>query len=154
VIRKSLEGNWRDEHLFILKQRLELYRQHQSQIGDCDQQVEKLVAAFQPRVDPEQKPLPEDRKKRQRGRKKKGDHPDFDMRTEAYKLFGVDLTQIPGLMMLVIVLFSELGRDMSRWATAGNFVSWLGLCPDNDISGGKVLWLGATRRPWATTCGA
>jgi transposase len=145
VIQKSLEGNWRDEHLFILKQRLELYREHQRQIGGCDKQVEKLVAAFQPRVDPEQKPLPEDRKKRQRGRKKKGGHPDFDMRTEAYKLFGVDLTQIPGLMMLVIVLFSELGRDMSRWATAGNFVSWLGLCPDNDISGGKVLWRGARR---------
>ena len=65
------------------------------------------------------------------------------MRTEAYKLFGVDLTQIPGLMTLVFMLFSEVGRDMSRWPTAGHFVSWLGLCPDNDISGGQVLWRGA-----------
>ena len=69
----------------------------------------------------------------------------FDMRTEAYQLFGVDLTQIPGLMMLVFMLFSEVGRDMSRWPTAAHFVSWLGLCPDNDISGGKVLWRGARR---------
>ena len=47
--------------------------------------------------------------------------------------------------MLVFMLFSEVGRDMSRWPTAGHFVSWLGLCPDNDISGGRVLWRGARR---------
>lgn len=145
VIRKSLEGNWRTEHLFILKQRLDLYRQHLEQISACDRQIEQLVVTFEPRVDPQQKPLPADRKKRQRSRKKKSGSPEFDMRIEAYKLFGVDLTQIPGLMMLVLTLFSELGRDMSRWATAGNFVSWLGLCPDNDISGGRVLWRGVRR---------
>ena len=67
------------------------------------------------------------------------------MRNAGYKLFGVDLTQIPGLMTLVFLLFSEVGRDMSRWPTAAHFVSWLGLCPDNDISGGKVLWRGTRR---------
>jgi transposase len=103
------------------------------------------VAAFEAKVDPAEKPMPEDRKQKQRKRKKKSGSPDFDMRTEAYKLFGVDLTQIPGLMMLVLMLFSEVGRDMSRWPTAAHFVSWLGLCPDNDISGGKVLWRGARR---------
>jgi len=104
-----------------------------------------VVAAFDPKVDPAEKPLPEDRKKRQRQRKKKSGSPNFDMRTESYKLFGVDLTQIPGLMALVLLLFSEVGRDMSRWPTAAHFVSWLGLCPDNDISGGMVLWRGARR---------
>jgi transposase len=143
TIRKSLEGNWRAEHIFALKQRISLYRSHCSLIADCDREIEKLVAAFEPKADPEEKPMPEDRKQKQRKRKKKGGNPDFDMRTEAYKLFGVDLTQVPGLMMLVFMLFSELGRDMSRWPDAGHFVSWLGLCPDNDISGGKVLWRGA-----------
>jgi transposase len=145
TIRKSLEGNWRAEHILALKQRLSLYRSYRDQINDCDKEIEKLVSAFEPRVDPEHKPLPEDRKRKQRKRKKKSGSPDFDMRTEAYKLFGVDLTQIPGLMMLVFMLFSEVGRDMSRWPTAAHFVSWLGLCPDNDISGGKVLWRGARR---------
>jgi transposase len=145
TIRKSLEGNWRAEHILALKQRLSLYRSYRDQINDCDKEIEKLVSAFGPRVDPEQRPLPEDRKKKQRKRKKKSGSPDFDMRTEAYKLFGVDLTQIPGLMALVFMLFSEVGRDMSRWPTAAHFVSWLGLCPDNDISGGKVLWRGARR---------
>ena len=145
TIRKSLEGNWRAEHILALKQRLSLYRSHRELINECDQEIEKLVAAFEPRVDPEEKPLPEDRKQKQRKRKKKSGRPDFNMRTEAYKLFGVDLTQIPGLMTLVFMLFSEVGRDMSRWPTAAHFVSWLGLCPDNDISGGKVLWRGARR---------
>jgi hypothetical protein len=145
TIRKSLEGNWRAEQILVLKQRLSLYRSYRLQIHDCDQEIEKLVAAFTPKIDPQEKPLPEDRKKRQRQRKKKSGHPDFNMRTEAYKLFGVDLTQIPGLMALVFMLFSEVGRDMSRWPTAAHFVSWLGLCPDNDISGGKVLWRGARR---------
>jgi transposase len=145
TLRKSLEGNWRPEHILALKQRLLLYRAYSDQINDCDQEIEKLVAAFEAKVDPAEKPMPEDRKQKQRKRKKKSGSPDFDMRTEAYKLFGVDLTQIPGLMMLVFMLFSEVGRDMSRWPTAAHFVSWLGLCPDNDISGGKVLWRGARR---------
>ena len=145
TIRKSLEGNWRAEHVLALRQRLSLYRTYREQIHECDQEIEKLVAAFGPRVDPDEKPMPEDRKQKQRRRRKKSGNPDFNMRTEAYKLFGVDLTQIPGLMMLVFMLFSEVGRDMSRWPTAAHFVSWLGLCPYNDISGGKVLWRGARR---------
>jgi len=145
TIQKSLEGNWRSEQILVLKQRLSLYRSYGEQIIDCDREIEKLIAAFEPRVDLEEKPLPEDRKQQQRRRRNKSGSPDFNMRTEAYKLFGVDLTQVPGLMMLVFMLFSEVGRDMSRWPTAAHFVSWLGLCPDNDISGGKVLWRGARR---------
>src|ERR1019366_6529589 len=60
----------------------------------------------------------------------------------SYKLFGVDLTQVPGLMGMILTLFSEVGRDMSRWPTSGEFVSWLALCPDNDITGGRVAWKG------------
>ncbi len=67
------------------------------------------------------------------------------MRTESYKLSGVDLPQVPGLMAMVLTLFSEVGRDMSRWPTAAHFVSWLALCPDNDISGGRVLWRGVRK---------
>jgi transposase len=147
TIRKSLKGNWRSEHLFTLKQSRQMYRHYQEQIAACDEEIEKLLVAFQPRVDPEEKPLPPDRKKKQRGRKKKNMNPKagFDLRTESYKLFGVDLTQIPGLNSMVLTLFSEVGRDLSRWPTSGNFASWLGLCPDNDISGGRVLWKGMRR---------
>jgi transposase len=69
----------------------------------------------------------------------------FDLRTEAYKVFGVDVTQIPGLETMAFPLFGEVGRDLSAWPTAAHFASWLGLCPDNDISGGRVLWKGVRK---------
>lgn len=145
-IRKSLEANWQDEYLFTLKQSRESLTHYQQQITACDEEIERLLVQFQPRVDPEKKPLPADRKHQSKGRKKqqpmKNPKTGFDMRQEAYKLFGVDLTQVPGLMLMVLTLFSEIGRDMSRWPTAGHFVSWLGLCPDNDITGGRVRWRG------------
>jgi transposase len=79
-------------------------------------------------------------------RKKNGHpHPEFDLRTETYKLFGVDVTQIPGLAENALPLFSEVGRDMSNSPNAAHFISWLALCPDNDISGGKRLWRGARK---------
>ena len=52
------------------------------------------------------------------------------------------MTQLPGLEENALPLVSEVGRDMSKWPTAAHFVSWLALCPDNDICGGKLLWRG------------
>lgn len=149
TMRKSLVGNWRPEHLFTLQQSRECYRTYQQQIIKCDQQIERMLGGFEPRVDPAEKPLPPDRKRNRSGKKrrKKNGHSEtgFDLRTEAYKLFGVDVTQIPGLETMALPLFGELGRDMSLWPTSAHFVSWLGLCPDNDISGGRVLWKGTRR---------
>jgi transposase len=146
MIRKSLVGSWRSEHLFTLRQSRELYRIYQQQIVACDLEIEKMLLEFEPRTDPRERPLPPDRKQNRAGKKrrKKNGHPNpgFDLRTEAYKLFGVDVTQIPGLEENALPLFSEVGRDMSKWPTAAHFVSWLALCPDNDISGGKLLWRG------------
>jgi transposase len=145
ILEKSLLGNWRDEHLFTLGQSLELYRSYLSQIAAAGQKIENLLGEFTPRVDPEQKPLPADAKKNRsdvKRRRKAGQCNNFDLRTEGYKLFGVDVTQIPGLESNILSLFSEVGRDLSRWPTAAHFVSWLALCPDNDISGGRVLWRG------------
>jgi len=146
TIRKSLVGNWRAEHLFTLKQSRELYRTYQQLIVGGDLEIEKMLPTFEARTDPVDKPLPPDRKRNRAGKKrrKKNGHPNpgVDLRTETYKLFGVDVTQIPGLEENALPLFSEVGRDMSKWPTAGHFVSWLALCPDNDISGGKLLWRG------------
>jgi transposase len=144
TIRKSLVGNWLPEHLFTLRQARDSYQHYQKQIEACEEEIEKLVVKFEPRVDPDQKPLPEDRKKRQKRAKAKmtNKKTGFDVRTESYKLFGVDLTQVPGLARNILTLFTEVGRDMSRWPTAAHFISWAGLCPDNDISGGRVLWRG------------
>src|SRR6516225_10786406 len=133
TIEKSLVGHWQPEHLFTLKQSRRLYAEYQREIGECDAEIERLVGTFQPRVDPEVKPLPPDQKKRNRNyakSRKRRARPqsstrEFDLRTEVYKLYRVDVTQIPGLEFLALQLFSELGRDMSRWASAAQFVSWL-----------------------------
>src|SRR4029077_15881961 len=125
TIRKSLVGNWRPEHLFTLKQSRQMYRNYQEQIAPCDEEIEKLVVRFEPRVNPDDRPLPPDGKQKQPRNKKKTVNPKtgFDVRSESYKLFGVDLTQVPGLAKNVLVLFTEVGRDMSRWPTAAHFVS-------------------------------
>ncbi|HYW37746.1 MAG TPA: IS110 family transposase [Terriglobales bacterium] len=147
VIQKSLVGNWLPEHVFVLRQSRALYQSYQQQIVDCDREIGRLVGGFEPRVDPAEKPLPPDRKRNRnakKNQKKQGlVETGFDLRTEAYKLFGVDVTQIPGLETMVLPLYSEVGRDLAgRWPDAGHFASWANLCPDNDISGGRVLWSG------------
>jgi transposase len=117
TIQKSLLGNWQPEHLFVLRQSRTLYGFYQQQIVECDQEVEKRVGAFEPRVDPILKPLPADRKghrnekkkRKRRGRPETG----FDLRTEGYKLFGVDVTQIPGL---------------ETWCCPCS-ARWAGICP-------------------------
>jgi transposase len=149
TIRKSLLGNWRPEHLFTLKQSRELYRSFQQHIVECDKEIEKLLEEFAPWVDLGEKPLPPDSKRNRSGpkRRKKNGNPEsgFDLRSEAYKLLGVDVTQIPGVETIALPLFSEVGRDLSRWPTSAHFASWLALCPDNDISGGRVLWKGVRK---------
>jgi transposase len=68
------------------------------------------------------------------------------LREEAYRILGVDLTTIPGISVLhVQTILAELGGDVSKFRSAGAFSSWMGLCPDNDISGGKVLWTGTRK---------
>ena len=127
----------------------ELYHAYQQQIVECDHEIETVLRTFEPRVDPADKPLPPDRKRhrnaRKRQKKQGRSETTFDLRTEAYKLFGVDVTQIPGLETMAFSLFSEVGCDLSTWSTAGHFASWLALCPDNDISGGRVLWKGVRK---------
>jgi transposase len=111
TIRKSLVGNWRPEHLFTPRQSREMYRRYQEQIAACDEEIEKLIVTFEPRVNPDERPLPPDRKQKQRRSKSKTVNPTtgFDVRTESYKLFGVDLTQVPGLAKNVPGLFTEVG---------------------------------------------
>ena len=148
VVRKSLVGHWRAEHLFTLQQSRDLYRTYQQRIVECDQELERYLKNLTPRVDPEQKPLPPDGKKHRRARrtKKMGDwQAARDLRTETYRVFGVDVMQIPGLEKGALLLFSEVGRDLSPWPSAHHFASWCGLCPDNDRSGGQVLWTGVRR---------
>lgn len=137
TIAKSLVGDYHPEHLFTLKQVLAAYRHYQQLITDCDAQIEQMLQAFDSQVDPAEVPLP---KAKTTHKKPRGNEPRFDLRSSFYRILGVDLTQVPGFQTSTLqVLFSEIGADLSKFPSAKHFCSWLGLCPDNRVSGGRVL---------------
>jgi transposase len=136
TVIQSLIGDYRSEHVFVLRQSLAAYRQNQAWIADCDREIEKQLAMLESKVDPDEMPLPKskDRHKPRRNEAR------FDLRNHLYRVFGVDLTAVPGISSLTAqVLLTEVGPDLAKFPTASAFASWLGLCPDNRISGGKIL---------------
>jgi len=143
TIAKALEGDYRPEHVFTLTQSLELYDFTQQQIAACDQEIERLLSTFNSLVDPDEHPLPPPTTAH---RQPQRNEPAFDLRTHLYRITGVDLTQVPGLQAPTIhIILAEVGLHMHKWPTDKHFASWLGLCPDNQISGGKVLSTGSRR---------
>jgi transposase len=136
-IAKALHGHYKPEHVFELKQALAAYDFYQTQIKECDAEVEKLYADLKPRSGDPDKPLPPQKRKRSKVSK---NTPDFDLRRYLYRWAGVDLTRIDGPDALTIQkVLTETGVDMSPWPTVKHFTSWLGLCPHNAKTGGKVI---------------
>jgi len=133
TIAKALQGDWRDEHLFALQQAVELVEAYRAKILACDQRIQAHLQTFEDRSGGQ--PLPQ-------GRPPRSDRHDlrFDATAELSRLTGVNLTVVSGLEAhTVLTVLSETGLDMSKWPTSGHFGSWLGLAPNNRISGGKVL---------------
>ncbi|MCP3678804.1 MAG: IS110 family transposase [Gammaproteobacteria bacterium] len=137
VIEESLKGTYKKEYLFQLRQALNLYDYYTKLIKECDIEIEKIYAQFPIKVDLQEKPLQPQKSARVLPRK---NEPDFNLRTYLYQMCGVDLTMVDGLNVLTVqTVISEIGIDMRKWKTVKHFTSWLGLCPYNDISGGKIL---------------
>lgn len=140
TVQKALQGDWRSEHLFVLRQAREQYRYLHTQLAECDQEILRLLAELDSQGDPEQLPPPKPHAPRGSRRKNQFACPEGDLRRELFRLWGTDLTQAPGLgTTTVLSLFTELGSDLSAFPTPKHFCSWLGLCPDPRKSGGKVL---------------
>ena len=133
TIAKSLEGNYRPEHLFSLKQAVETFEFYQSQIAKCDQEIEALLVTFDTKVadSPPANSATE------------ADTPSkavFNLKDELYRVTGVDLTKIDGIdSTTVLKIISEIGVDMDRWKSEKHFASWLGLSPGSKVTGGKRL---------------
>ena len=139
-IAQSLEGHWQPDLLFVLKQEQDGYEFCQKQIAQCDGQLEHYLQQRDDRS--HGAPLPEEKRK-VRLKKKYGNRPQFDLRAELFRMTGTDLTRIDGIdVTTAATILSEAGYDMSRWETENHFVSWLRLCPDNRISGGKIIGQG------------
>ncbi len=142
TIAKSLVGNYRAEHLFALRQAVDLYEIYQAKIADCNEAIVKQVACQTDKTgDP---PPPTAKRNRVRERMRSG----VNVRDLLFQKSGVDLFAIPGLGAdTLLVLSSEVGFDLTAWKTVKHFTSWLGLCPGTKISGGKVLSRKVKRNP-------
>jgi transposase len=132
-IARALHGNWRAEHLFALKQAVALYEFYQQQMRECDGRLQAQLGSFADRRGG--KPLPE----RSRPSRKSAKGPAFDVRGALHRMAGVDLTVLEGIDEgTALAILAEVGTDMGRFATAKQFTSWLGLCPQHQGSAGKL----------------
>jgi transposase len=135
-IAKALTGNYRAEHLFVLRQNLELFDVYQQQLASCDTAIEAHLAHLTATVTAPPTPLPARRPRH----KPRINEPRFDLRAPLHHLTGADLSQIDGIGPYnALRLLSEIGTDMTRWPTEKHFTSWLALAPTNKISGGRLL---------------
>ena len=135
-IAKALQGDYRVEHLFALRQAVELYDFYHQKVRECDIEIEKCLQKFESKIDQNAVPLPPSNKKH----KRQGNTPHIDLREHYYRITGVDFTQIHGLDVLSVqTIISEVGLNPHAFPSEKHFSSWLGLCPNNRITGGKVM---------------
>ena len=133
TIAAALQGDWREEHLFALEQAIDLVEAYQAKIAACDARIQAHLQRFADRGTGTPPPP---------GPRPRADRNDlsFDATAELYRLTGVDLTLIPGLQAHTLLkVLSETGLDMTKWPSPKHFGSWLGLAPNNRVSGGKIL---------------
>jgi transposase len=143
-IARSLEGNWQEDQLFVLQQEQDGYEFCQKQMAECDRQLDQYLQHSEDRS--HGGPPPEEKRKERLKKRKNANKPHFDLRKGLFRMTGTDLTQIDGIdVMTATTVISEAGWDMSKWETENHFVSWLRLCPDNHISGEKIVGKGRLR---------
>lgn len=133
TIARALQGNWREEHLFDLRQAVDLVAFYHEQIAACDRAIEAFLGRFDDKSGG--RTLPASRR-----RKPRGSDLTFDARSQLHRVTGVDLTRIDGIEAhTALKVVAEVGLDMARWPSEKHFASWLGLAPGTKVSGGKKL---------------
>ena len=131
-ILKSLQGHWRTEHLFLLQQCYNMYQHMQSQIELCEQQIEKVLMVM---ANTDKQPSAT-----LSGKRKTKNHTKFNTVAYLKSIHNIDVTDIFGVSETsALEILSETGPDLAKWSTESRFVSWLNLCPNNKISGGKII---------------
>jgi transposase len=142
-IEKSLEGTYRSEYVFQLKQQLGLYDYHTSLMVETDREIERLFHRIPSRVDPATQPL---KPLKRNSKRKTKNSPDFDLRTHLYRITGVDLTQVDGCNATTVQeVIADIGTDMTKWPSSKHFCSWLRVSPENKKTGG-VVYSSATKK--------
>ena len=149
-VARSLEGNWRHDLLFELRQAVDSYAFAHQQMRECDRQLESFLASLPARtlerpsqsVEARTAATPPEKKARKKPKARRNE-PTIDLKAELKRICGVDLTSIDGIDVITAqTVLSEVGADMSGFPTENHFASWLGLTPSKDISGGKIIGTG------------
>ena len=137
-IGKALTGTWRDEHLFIVKQSLEMYDFYTKQVETCDAEIDRMYATTRPDWEAgELKPLPQ---KKRNSHSKNAPQNKEEIRQHLKRISGVDISVVDGFgVSLAQTVIMEVGTDMSKFPSEKHFCSWLGLAPKHEISGAKIL---------------
>lgn len=142
-ILKSLQGNWRNEHLFTLQQSYAMVKTYQEHLTQCDKAIEEQLRNYEAEINEGviSEAVPQESEQKPMKRKQKSKTaPKFDVRNYLEKIYGVDVLSIYGLSeMGGLEILAETGENLSKWESEKHFVSWLNLCPNNKISGGKVI---------------
>ena len=134
TIAKALEGDYRPEHLFALKQAVELYFFYHHQIDACNHEIEDYLKQLESEIDSDP-----DVKTMKRNKQISKNEPSFDLTSHLYHITGMDFTKIDGLNVLTVqTILSEVGLNPEAFGTQKRFASWLGLCPENRITGGNI----------------
>jgi len=144
TIALALQGNWREEHLFALRQSLQLYCIYHEKMLELDAQIESYLQTFGNRSKDQviHRPLKKPRRRR--------DEPAFDSHGLLFRMTGVDLTTVDGISShSALQLISEIGTDMNCWETEKQFCSWLSLCPGVNKTGGRKRSRSGRTRPSA-----
>lgn len=139
-IMKSLQGNWREEYLFLLKQQFDTYLYYQQQINEVDRYIKVLMQNYLPENEEVQPTITKTPTGRISKKKKSKNQPGFDVRSHLHKILEVDVMEIYGISeTTALQIFAECGTDYSKWPTAAHFVSWLNLSPNIKVTGGKIV---------------
>ena len=135
TIEKALTGNYRAEHLFALEQALALYDAYHEKVLACDIRIEAVLKELSIGRGHNCDALPSSRR-----RTDQVNGLAFDVRSALFALLGKDITGVDGFgPYLALKLVAECGDDLLAWPSTKHFTSWLGLAPNNKISGGRVL---------------
>jgi transposase len=121
-IVKSLEGNWREELLFVLRQQVELYRTYQEKFAACDLELRRHLESLEGKMDLKAQPIGP----KPKGKKGSKNAPTFDLRSELYRLTGIDGAQVNGIDVLTAqTVIAEAGMDLGLFlARSTSPVGW------------------------------
>lgn len=133
-IAAALEGNWKDELLYQLRDDYEIYMQFLERIKNCEQQIEQVLKSM---ISTSGTTVVEEQLV---NKKRQSKQINVDVSRLSFSYFGVDLLRIDGVAHnTVMTLIAEVGKDIFKFPTARKFSRWLRLAPDNRISGSKII---------------